>query len=300
MDIIKYIVFGIVQGIIEPLPVSSKGHVLLFMNMFGTHMDSSQAQFFLSFIHLGSLAAFFIIYWTTIKNATTGAFAYFKHQDISRKKDASLFVNVGISFFISAALIFLLDSVFDVTKVLFSGNSYIVAIGLLITACLLVYVEFGFDPKKQIKKNTKLNLPDAVMIGLFQVLALIPGVTRSGSTLLGGMTRKLKKTEALNFSFLLFIPTILMANIYTMLKSAKSFNFSMFPLYVIALIAAFFATFVGYRIIRYALAKNALRYFALYAIILAIVIFITKGDAGRFFGDGNDNNVKVILYTITT
>ncbi|MGL4662931.1 MAG: undecaprenyl-diphosphate phosphatase [Culicoidibacterales bacterium] len=285
LDIFKYIVFGIVQGIIEPLPVSSKGHVLIFMNMFGVHMDSSQAQFFLSFIHLGSLAAFFIIYWQTIKKATTGTVAYFKHQDMSRKKDASLFMNVGIAFFISAAIIFTLDSIFNVTKSLFSGNSFVVAIGLLITACLLFYVEFGFDPKKQTKKNTNLRLPDAITIGLFQVLALIPGVTRSGSTLLGGMTRKLSKSEALNFSFLLFIPTILMANIYTMLKSASTFQISVLPLYLLALIAAFFSTFVGYRIIRFALAKNGLRYFAFYAIAVAILIFIFKNSVSGFFGD---------------
>lgn len=285
LTIIKYIIFGIVQGIIEPLPISSKGHVLIFMNMFGVHMDSSQAQFYLSFIHLGSLAAFFIIYWNTIKKATTGTIAYFKHQDMTRKQDASLFINVGIAFFISASLIFLLDSVFNVTKALFSGNPFVVAIGLLITACILVYVEFGFNPKEQTKKNTKLRLQDAITIGLFQVLALIPGVTRSGSTLLGGMTRKLNKSESLNFSFLLFIPTILMANIYTMAKSFGTFQFSLLPLYIISMLAAFFSTFIGYRIIRFALAKNGLRYFALYAVIVAILIFIFKGSISGFFGD---------------
>lgn len=284
-DIIKYIIFGIIQGIIEPLPVSSKGHVLIFMNMFGVHMDASQAQFFLSFIHLGSLAAFFIIYWNTIKNAATGTVAYFRYQDMSRKKDATLFVNVGVAFLISASIIFTLDSLFNVTKSLFSGNPYIVAIGLLITACLLIYVEFGFDLRKQTKKNTKLSLLDAIMIGLFQVLALIPGVTRSGSTLLGGMTRKLNKAEALNFSFLLFIPTILMANIYTMIKSINTFQVSVLPLYILSLIAAFFSTFVGYRIIRFALSKNGLRYFAFYAIFMAILIFIFKDAVSGFFGD---------------
>lgn len=284
-DIIKYIIFGVVQGIVEPLPISSKGHVLIFMNMLGIHMDSSQAQFFLSFIHLGSLAAFLIIYWHTIKNAASGTVAYFKHQDRARKKDALLFINVGIAFFISASIIFTLDSIFDVTKSLFSGNPYVVAIGLLITACLLIYVEFGFDPKRQTKKNTKLSLLDAITIGLFQVLALIPGVTRSGSTLLGGMTRKLNKTEALNFSFLLFIPTILMANIYTMIKSINTFQIAVLPLYIASLIAAFFATFFGYRIIRFALAKNGLRYFAFYAIFVAILIFIFKNSVSGFFGD---------------
>lgn len=290
VDIIKYIIFGIVQGIIEPLPVSSKGHVLIFMNMFGVHMDASQAQFFLSFIHLGSLMAFLIIYWNTIKKATTGAIAYFKNQDITRKKDAALFINVGIAFLISASIIFTLDALFNVTKSLFSGNPYVVAIGLLITACLLIYVEFGFSPKQQVKKNTKLTLLDAIMIGLFQVLALIPGVTRSGSTLLGGMTRKLSKAEALNFSFLLFIPTILMANIYTMIKSASTFQFSVLPLYILSLIAAFFSTFIGYRIIRFALSKNGLRYFAFYAIFMAILIFIFKDSVSGFFGD-----VKVFI-----
>lgn len=291
--LLKYIIFGIIQGIIEPLPISSKGHVLIFMNMLGIQMDSAQAQFFLSFIHLGSLFAFCIIYWKTIKNATTGAFAYFKHQDMRRKKDASLFINVGIAFFISASIIFTLDSIFNVTKGLFSGNPYVVAIGLLITACLLIYVEFGFNPKQQVKKNTKLSLVDAITIGLFQVLALIPGVTRSGSTLLGGMTRKLSKSEALNFSFLLFIPTILMANIYTMLKSASTFQASLLPFYIASLIAAFFSTFVGYRIIRFALAKNGLRYFALYAIVVAILIFIFKSSVSGFFGD-----IKVFIPNI--
>lgn len=284
-DIIKYIILGIVQGIIEPLPVSSKGHVLLFMSAFGVHMEPAQAKFFLSFIHLGSLTAFFIIYWTTIRQAATGVVAYFKNQDLTRKNDANLFINVGVSFFISAALIFILDALFNVTDALFSGNPYVVAIGLLITACLLIYVEFGFDAKKQKRKNTKLNLLDAIMIGLFQVLALIPGVTRSGSTLLGGMTRRLSKTEALHFSFLLFIPTILMANIYTMIKSIGSFQFSLLPFYVASLIAAFFSTFVGYRIIRFALKKNALRYFAVYAIFVAILIFIFKNSVSGFFGD---------------
>lgn len=282
-DIFKYIIFGVVQGIIEPLPISSKGHVILFMNALKVDLGT-QLPFYLAFIHLGSLAAFMFIYWQTIKKSTTGAFAYFRHQDISRKKDANLFINVLVAFFISAILIFLLDIVFKVTDKLFSGNSYVVAIGLLITACLLIYIEFGFNPKTQTKKNTKLTLIDSIMIGLFQVMALIPGTTRSGSTLLGGMSRKLNKTEALNFSFLLFIPTILMANIYTMLKSASSFQLSLFPLYIISMIAAFFATFVGYRIIRFALKKNGLRYFAVYAFVVAIIIIIFK-DASKFFGD---------------
>lgn len=285
LNILKYIVFGVVQGIIEPLPISSKGHVILAMDVFGVKMSYTQTAFFLSFIHLGSLAAFTIIYWSTIKKATTGTFAFFVKNDKQRRPDALLFMNVGIAFLVSASLIFTLDSIFNLTSVLFGGNPYIVALGLLITGCLLIYVEFGFNPKEQTKKNTKLTLKDAATIGLFQVLALIPGVTRSGSTLLGGMTRKLNKTEALNFSFLLFIPTILMANVYTMLKNMKSFSFSLFPLYLIALVAAFFATFVGYRIIRYFLKKNSLWYFALYAFAMAIIIFISKGAAGKFFGD---------------
>lgn len=282
-DILKYIVFGIVQGIVEPLPISSKGHVILFMNAFKVDLGA-QLPFYLAFIHLGSLAAFMFIYWQTIKKATTGAFAYFRHQDVSRKKDANLFINVLVAFFVSASIIFLLDIVFKVTDKLFSGNPYVVAIGLLITACLLIYVEFGFNPKNQTKKSSKLTIVDSAMIGLFQVMALIPGTTRSGSTLLGGMSRKLNKTDALNFSFLLFIPTILMANIYTMLKSASSFQISLFPLYLISMIAAFFATFVGYRIIRFALKKNGLRYFALYAIVIAVLIFVFK-DVSKFFGD---------------
>ncbi len=194
MTTFQAIVLGIVQGLTEFLPVSSSGHLVIFQHIFG--MQEAPLTFDVV-VHLGTLVAVFIVFWDDI-------------VEIARKPFSRLtyllmvgIIPAGMAGYLLAPLV---EQAFE--------SLLVVGIGLIFTGLVLKYSEAIANRYKGLKEIEGTSFKDAVFIGLLQALAIIPGISRSGSTIAAGLLAGLDREFAARFSFLLSIPVILGAGIF--------------------------------------------------------------------------------------
>ena len=267
MNIIKYIILGIIQGITEPLPISSSGHVFLFKELFNTNMFND-ANFEI-IVNFGSFLAIFLIFWKDIKELLYSFFAYFfekKDKKDKHKKNFKycLLVLVG-SVPVGIAGILLKDII----------ESWIsvkeVACALLFTALMLFLVR----NIKGTKKDSDITYLDAIIIGLMQVIALLPGVSRSGTVLVGCLLCKLNRDSSLKYTFMLYFPV----SCASMLLGVKdiftsgTLNTILLP-YTLGLIAAAIVTYFSYKWLSEIVKKGKLWYFSIYCILVSLFLCI--------------------------
>ncbi len=265
MIIIKYIILGIIQGFTEPIPVSSSGHLLIFKRLF--NMDVLYDLNFEIIVNFGSLIAIVFIYGKEIMELLSGVIKYIKTKNKKYKRDFNYFMYIIIATIPVGILGFLLKDFIE-------GFSNIKAVGisLLVTAGLL-YLISRIKGKKDEKEIT---YKDALYVGLFQVFALIPGISRSGITLTAGMFRNLKKDVALKYSFMLYIPISLATMVLGVKDFAQSSSFNTLWLpYLLGMIASSIVTYFTFKWFRNILLKDKLIYFVIYCIIVGLLaIFI--------------------------
>lgn len=197
VSILEAIVLGIVQGITEWLPISSSGHLAIFQYFF----KIEESIFFDLMLHLGSLVVVFIVFRKDILKLITGFFKGDKPTLIYIGKLALASFPIGLIGFLFNSQI----------KVAF-GNIQVVGISLIITSVLL------FLSKYPEKKTKSLTFSNTFVMGVAQALAVLPGVSRSGSTISAGLMQGVNRKEAAKFSFLLFIPAILGASLFELSK----------------------------------------------------------------------------------
>ncbi len=267
MPIFHALVLGIVQGLTEFLPVSSSAHLLIFPRLFGW---VEQSLAFDTFLHLGTATAILIYFWKDLKKLTLDFFVDLKSSGITfnkYSKEGQLGLLILVGSLPAAVFGFLLESSIEST---FRGVPW-VAFFLVLGSVFLFTAERWFG-----KKSEDINFGKSAFIGLFQSLALFPGVSRSGATISAGMFSGLSREYAARFSFLLSIPVIVGAGLYKAISSTEMLaNISLFPL-----IVGFFSSFlVGMFAINFLLSfvkKNKLYIFVVYRILLAaFLIFIT-------------------------
>jgi undecaprenyl-diphosphatase len=259
MSIIEAIILGIIQGATEFLPVSSSGHLVLLPTIF----DMTQPDLtMVGLVHLGSLLAVLIYFRRDLWDIITAVLAGLRDRKPMGSTNSRLgwFIVVGC---IPAALTgFLLEDFFDSV---FSQPLW-AAFFLLITAGLLVLGEKLMSGDKTFDTMTWL---DTIVIGLFQTLALFPGISRSGSTIVGGLLRGLDRSQAARYSFLLGVPVILGAGLFSVVDivTAPELTTS-----AAAYVAAFVsAALVGYLCIYFLLSwvrNHSLYIFAIYCALL--------------------------------
>jgi undecaprenyl-diphosphatase len=192
MSIINAIILGIVQGLTEFLPVSSSGHLVLLQKIFGI---TETGLFFDTMLHAGTLMAVFAVLWKDI-------------WDILKKiiQPLTLFLIIATIPAVVAALVFT-----DIIEHAFESGQFL-GVSFLITSALLVFAELFVKRANtggSLKKAESMNWLDALIIGIMQAIAIIPGISRSGATISGAISRKLDRDFAARFSFLLSIPAIL-------------------------------------------------------------------------------------------
>ncbi len=268
MDLLKYIFLGFVQGITEPIPVSSSGHLLIFQKLIGG-MDKIDYGILATLTNFGSFIAICLIFKNELIDLFKSFFGYLKNKD---KKDYS---NYKYCWYIVLATIPAGIMGLVVTKLGFfdalEKNVKFVGVTLLITGIFLFLIR-NFKGKKD-KKD--ITLKDALTVGLFQVVALVPGISRSGSTMIGGMFRGLKRETAFNFSFMLYIP-ISIATTLLGFKDLISANLDIntVMLYLISTIVAFIFTYIGTKWFRKMVKEGKLIYFSLYCLIVGLLVII--------------------------
>lgn len=248
MTFFEAIIISIVQGLTEFLPISSTGHMIITESLLGLKSSEFTSLFAVS-IHFGTVLSVIILYWKRFFHALT------------------LYYKLFIAFLPAAVFGFLLDDYISSTL----GNVVIVAVSLLVGGIVLLFVDKWFNNSDDKKEITYLS---AFKIGLFQVIALIPGVSRSAATIVGGMTQKLTRKMAAEFSFLLAVPTILAASGYKVYETYDKINSENINILIIGNVVAFIVAMFAIRIFIGYLQKHGFKLFGYYRIILGITILL--------------------------
>ncbi len=257
------LVLGAIQGATEFLPISSSGHLVLLPSLFGWEIESEVLFPFAVVVHWGTLLAVIAAFWSDLVLLGSAAFQSLRARDPFGSTQARLAWLLLLAT-LPAALAGVLFS--DLIRGAF-GRPELVAGLLIINAGLLISGEW-FRTRHESKAGlSKLRAPDAIAIGLFQVVALIPGISRSGSTIVGGLSRGFNRLDSARFALLLAVPVMLGAGIVT-LGDFRSISSEA----LLELAAGFIASsVVGFAAIRWLLrylSHGSLRGFAVYCAIL--------------------------------
>ena len=265
-NLIEYIILGLVQGLTEPLPISSSGHMLIFKNLF--NMNALQDLNFEIIANFGSLLAIIFIYRKKILKLVKDFFNYINKEDLFNFKNNFKYALLIIIGTIPAGI---LGLIFKDKIELLSSNVKYVGIALLITAIALFIVR-----KLNGKKDDKdITYVDAIKIGLFQAIALLPGISRSGSTIVGGLLSNLKKDTAVSFSFMLYIPISLATMLLGIIDLIKTPNITSYLLpYCIGMTISGIITYFSAKIFIDIVKKNKLIYFVIYCLIVGTLVLL--------------------------
>lgn len=248
MNIIEIIILSVLQGISEWLPISSSGHLVLA----GKYLNIQESSLsFDVFLHVASLIVIIIFFWKDIKKIILSVFQ--KDENDPRK---DWWKYIIISSIITAAVGFFLLQYIENFRTIQSVSNW-----LLITTLLLIITKFSNGDKK-------LNWKFAVLLGLVQGLAVIPGLSRSGSVIAIALIAKIKKRDAFDYAFLVAIPAIFGSFLLTI----KDFVFE--PIYIIGFIITMFVGYGALRLLRSIVINNYLYLFFIYTLILSIIIKI--------------------------
>lgn len=271
--LIEYILLGILQGITEPIPVSSSGHLLILQTILEKFSQSINIDFSIlaTMTNFGSLIAIVVIYWNDITKLVKSFFAYLltKNRKKDVKEDFSYCLKIIIAT-IPAGVAGIIATKLNLLNTL-EENVKFVGFMLLLTAIFL----FLIKDFKGSKDKDKITFMDAFVIGICQMIAIIPGLSRSGATIVGGMYRKLKRTTAFDFSFILYIPISVATSILGIKDLlATSISSSSWILYLIATILAGIFTYIFTKWFSKIVKEGKLIYFSVYCVILGLIVIL--------------------------
>ena len=267
MEIFKYIIIAIIQGITEPLPVSSSGHMFLFKKIFNTNMFNDLNYEIIC--NFGSFLAILFIYRKDVIKLVKNFFSY-----IFKKKNRNKNIidyKYGLNIIISSIPVGICGLLFKNTLENKLSNIIILGFAFLLTALSLFIVK---DIKGN-KEDKDITIKDAIIIGLFQMITLIPGISRSGTVLVVCMIRKLKRENALKYTFMLYFPVSIGAMILGIkdILLIPNLNQLITP-YVLGMISATIVTYFSFEWLSNIVKKGKLIYFAIYCLFLAAFVFI--------------------------
>ncbi len=253
MTILHSIIFGIVEGITEFLPISSTGHLILTAKL----LHLAQTDFMKSFeiaIQLGAILSVVALYWKKL----------FTNREVM-KRIAVAFVPTGI---IGLAL-------HGIVKKYLLGSDITVVLSLLIGGILLIAFEFAHNEKEDALEDVAhLSYWRAALIGVAQSVAIVPGVSRSAATIVGGMLAGLKRKTIVEFSFLLAVPTMVAATGLDLVKSYKEFSLAQFDVLAVGFVVSFIVALAGIKFLLRFVKHNTFISFGVYRIVIAVLFLL--------------------------
>lgn len=253
MTIFDSIILGVVEGITEYLPVSSTGHLILASRLLGLEVSSFLKSFEIS-IQLGAIAAVVALY---------GRKFFLEFSVV--KKIAVAFVPTGIFGFLLYSFI---------TSVLFE-NTVIILLALFWGGIALIVFEWFYrEHENTVKEIGDVSYGQAFFIGLTQSISVIPGISRAGATIIGGLCAGLDRKTIVEFSFLLAVPTMLMAAGYDFLKNMDAFAVGDFVLLFVGFITSFVVAMMAIRVFTRYIAHHRFIVFGIYRIALALIFWL--------------------------
>ena len=257
MTILHSILLGIVEGISEFLPISSTGHMILVSELLGIAKDSFTKSFEI-IIQLGAILSVVVLYWNKLI------------------KNKQLLVKLLVAF-LPTAIIGL--TIYKYIKELL-GSVYVVTTALFVGGIILMYFETWaqkFVEKKNIQpveNSDDISLKQSIYVGLFQSIAMIPGVSRSGATIVGGTFLGISRKAIVEFSFLLAIPTMCAATALDIYKNKADFSFDQVNLLVIGFLVSFVVALLAVKTFLKYIEKNSFKAFGIYRIVLSLVYIV--------------------------
>jgi len=259
--LIKAAVMGVVEGLTEFLPISSTGHLILAGALLG--FDDDKAKVFDIAIQTGAIFAVILVYWQRLSR-TVRALPY--------SRDAQRFsFNVFLGFLPAVVLGLLLGKA--IKAHLFTPT--VVATTFILGGLVILWAERRPASAVRIRNVEDMRGRDALKVGLVQCLAMIPGTSRSGATIIGGMLLGLSRQAATDFSFFLAIPTLIGAGAYSLYKERALLSLADLPMFAVGLVVSFLSAWVCVRwLLRY-VASHSFVPFAWYRIVFGGVVLLT-------------------------
>lgn len=273
IEILKTIILGIVEGITEWLPVSSTGHIILADEFINLGMSDSFMEMFEVVIQLGAILAVLVIYWKKLWPFTLNknlGYSYIKKGSGYIKKDImDMWFKVIVACIPAALLVPFNDKIDEVFY-----NYITVAATLIIYGILFIVIE-RYNKKRTAKINSMSDMTykTAMLIGVFQMLAVIPGTSRSGATILGAILLGVSRVTAAEFSFYLAIPVMFGASLVKILKFGFDFTTTEITVLAVGMVTAFLVSIAAIKFLIGYIKKRDFAAFGYYRIILGIAVF---------------------------
>ena len=264
IEVLKAILFGVVEGITEWLPISSTGHMILLDEFVKLNVSKEFLDLFLVVIQLGAILAVVVIYWNKLIPLST------KHGlHISRRK-CKMWVKIIVASIPAGVVGILWDDVF--TKYFY--NYQTVAIMLILVGVVFIIIERSNKNKiAKIDSIDDISYGQAFLIGVFQMIAAIfPGTSRSGSTIVGSLMLGISRTAAAEFTFFLAVPAMFGGSAIKILKYSGGFNSLAVALLAIGMIVAFVLSIIAIKFLMSYIKKHDFKVFGWYRIILGIAV----------------------------
>ncbi len=266
MDIIHAVILGVVQGATEFIPVSSTGHLILVRDVFG--IETADALAFDAVLQLASILAIVTVLWNDLIKIAKSVWVALTHPRLLMPQDKQLLSALVVGTIPAIIAGLMLENAMETV---FRGPLFVV-IGLLLGSSLMFFAEY-LSFKRTL--YTEVTSTRGFLIGLYQMLALFPGISRSGATISGGLFAGFDRIQATRFSFLLSVPIIIGAGglkLGELLVSGDIFLIGM-PLMVGA-VTSFLVAFIAVRFLMAFIKTHSLKFFIWYRVVLACIILI--------------------------
>lgn len=286
---LKVLLLGIVEGITEWLPISSTGHLILVDEFIKLNQSKEFMEMFNVVIQLGAILAVVVLYWDKLwpfhlkKNAPKESW-FTKQADTGFAKGLQTFCNnycymdkIVLWFKIVFACIpaMVIGIPFDDWMEEHFHNATVVALALIVYGVIFIIIE-NYNKKRKPRINTlrDLSFKDAFLVGVFQVLSLIPGTSRSGSTIIGGILIGASREIAAEFTFFLAIPVMFGASFIKLLKFGLAFTGTELAVLIVGMVVAFVVSIFAIKFLMGYIKKHDFKVFGWYRIILGIIILL--------------------------
>ena len=268
LDILKAIIFGIVEGITEWLPISSTGHLIIMEELLKLDQGDAFFEMFQVVIQLGAILAVVVIYFHKLNPFSP------KKTQKQKMMTWQIWIKVVIGCLPAAVVGILFDDWID--KTLY--HWYVVALMLIVYGILFIVVEnYQKGKEPQVTKFSQLTIPMILIIGIFQMLAMIPGTSRSGATIVGALMIGVSRSVATEYTFFLAIPVMFGASLLKLIKFGFSFTAMQVAVLLVGMVVSFAVSIVAIKFLMSYIRKNDFKAFGYYRIVLGVIVFLFFG-----------------------
>lgn len=286
LDLLKSILFGIVQGITEWLPISSTGHMILVDEFIKLNVSAEFKEFFFVVIQLGAILAVILLYWNKLwpfyirpltkrqramanKMPTVQRGAYLFVEQFCDKEKWILWFKIFVACLPTVIIALPFN---DIIEEKFN-NYVVVAIALIVYGILFIVIEnYNKRRRASCRNLQELSFKTALIIGAFQVLSVIPGTSRSGSTIIGGILAGTSRTVAAEFTFFLAIPVMFGASLLKLIKFGLAFTGTEIMILIVGCLVSFIVSILAIKFLVGYIKKHDFKVFGWYRIVLGVLV----------------------------